>query len=68
MSQRIRTFHRWISMLFMLAVIANVVAMASGTPPAWVTYAPLLPLFLLMFTGVYLFFLPYVARRRAAQE
>ncbi len=55
-------------MLFMLTVIANFVAMASGRPPAWVTYSPLLPLFVLMCSGTYLFVLPYVGKRRAPQE
>ena len=34
-------------------------------PPPWVTYSPLLPLFLLMFTGLYLFVLPYSVRWRS---
>ena len=38
------------------------VAMALGTPPAWVTYSPLPPLFLLLFSGLYLFILPYTRR------
>jgi hypothetical protein len=38
--------------------------MTRGTPPAWITYSPLLPLFLLMFTGLYMFALPYAAKRR----
>ena len=65
-SKWIRQFHRWISILFTLTVIANFVAMSQGTPPAWITYSPLLPLFLLLLTGLYMFFLPYVARRRGA--
>ena len=40
----LRQFHRWVSMAFTLTVIANFVAMTRGTPPAWITYAPLLPL------------------------
>jgi hypothetical protein len=36
-------------------------------PPPWVTYSPLLPLALLMFSGLYLFVLPYAARRRRGQ-
>lgn len=63
-SHRIRHAHRWVSMLFVATVIANFVAMAGGTPPAWVTYAPLLPLALLMFSGLYLFALPHVQRWR----
>lgn len=68
MTKWTRQLHRWISMLFMLTVIANFVAMASGRPPAWVTYSPLLPLFVLMCSGTYLFVLPYVGKRRAPQE
>jgi hypothetical protein len=55
--------HRWLSMAFTLTVIANFVAMARGTPPAWVTYSPLLPLALLLSAGLYLFALPYVTKR-----
>jgi hypothetical protein len=66
-SARIRQAHRWLSIAFTVTVIANFVALArgGGTPPPWVTYAPLLPLALLLFTGLYLFVLPYVARRRS---
>jgi hypothetical protein len=35
-----------------------------GPPPAWVTYSPLLPLFLLMFSGLYMFVLPYATKWR----
>jgi hypothetical protein len=59
----IRQFHRWVSMAFTLTVIANFVAMSFGPPPPWVTYSPLLPLALLMLTGLYLFALPYRKRR-----
>ena len=62
----LRKLHRWVSMLFVLTVIANFVAMARGTPPAWITYSPLLPLAMLMLSGLYLFFQPYVARRRGS--
>jgi hypothetical protein len=59
-----------VSIAFTVAVIANFVAMSlgQGQPPAWVTYSPLLPLALLLFTGLYLFVLPYVARRRSRQR
>jgi hypothetical protein len=60
----IRQLHRWLSIVFTVTVIANFVAMARGEPPAWVTYSPLLPLALLLFSGLYLFALPYAARRR----
>jgi hypothetical protein len=61
----IRQAHRWISIAFTLAVIANFVAMAIGEPPSWVVYSPLPPLFLLLFSGLYMFVLPYVANRRS---
>jgi hypothetical protein len=68
MNKWIRQTHRWLSIVFTLAVIANFVAMSQGEPPAWVTYSPLLPLFLLLFSGLYLFALPYAARWRGARR
>jgi len=64
----IRQSHRWLSIAFTVAVIANFVAMAQGEPPAWVTYAPLLPLALLLFTGLYLFVLPHATRWRSGRR
>jgi heme A synthase len=64
----IRQTHRWLSIAFTLTVIANFVAMAKGTPPAWVTYSPLLPLALLLFSGLYLFALPYASKWRSARR
>ena len=60
----IRQIHRWVSIAFTVTVIANVAVLAEGTPPPWVTYSPLLPLALLLVTGLYLFALPYTARWR----
>lgn len=64
MSKLVRQTHRFFSMAFTLTVIANFVALAQGTPPAWVTYSPLPPLALLLFTGLYLFVLPYATKWR----
>jgi hypothetical protein len=64
----IRQFHRWVSILFTATVIANFVAMSQGTPPAWITYSPLLPLALLLFTGLYLFVQPYLNRWRGTRR
>ncbi|WP_146909151.1 hypothetical protein [Arenimonas daejeonensis] len=66
-SQWVRQFHRWTSIIFTLTVIANFVAMTQKPPPAWITYSPLPPLFLQLFTGLYMFFLPYFARRRVGE-
>jgi len=67
----IRQIHRWMSIVFTATVIANVVALArahGGTPPPWVTYSPLPPLGLLLFTGLYMFVLPYAGRWRNARR
>ncbi|MGO4283855.1 hypothetical protein [Bosea sp. TAB14] len=60
----IRQGHRWLSIIFTVTVIANFVAMARGEPPAWIVYSPLLPLFLLLFSGLYMLILPYAVRWR----
>ena len=66
----VRRSHRWLSIAFTVTVIANFVAlgMAQKQPVAWVTYSPLLPLALLLFSGLYLFVLPYIARRRSGRR
>jgi hypothetical protein len=63
----IRQIHRWLSIAFTVTVIANFAAMGLGEPPARVVYSPLLPLFLLLFTGLYMFVLPYAARWRSGR-
>ena len=64
----IRQIHRWLSIIFTLAVIANFIAMALGTPPSWVVYSPLPPLFVMLITGLYMFVLPYVSKRQTASS
>ena len=64
----IRQTHRWVSIAFTVTVIANFVALSQGPPPAWVPYSPLLPLALLLFTGLYLFALPYATKWRAERQ
>ena len=63
----VRQIHRWLSIAFTVTVITNFVAMGLGEPPAWVVYSPLLPLFLLLFTGLYMFVLPYATKGRGAR-
>lgn len=60
----IRQVHRWTSIVFTAAVIVTFIALAMKPPIVWVSYTPLPPLFLLLFTGLYLFVLPYMAKRR----
>ena len=64
----VRQIHRWLSIAFTVAVIANFVALGLGEPAVWVVYLPLLPLFLLMFTGLYMFVLPYATKWRSARR
>jgi hypothetical protein len=63
----VRQTHRWVSIAFTVTVIANIVVLSVGhgkQPPAWITYSPLLPLALLLFSGLYLFVLPYAVKWR----
>ena len=60
----VRQIHRWLSIAFTLAVIANVVAMLQGKQSLWVGLLALLPLMLLLLTGLYLFVLPHAAKWR----
>jgi hypothetical protein len=67
MNYWIRQIHRWLSIAFTVTVLANFAAMMQSQPPAWVTYSPLLPLALLLFTGLYLFVLPYATKWRGSR-
>ena len=68
-SSLIRQTHRWVSIVFTLTVIANfvVIFLGSGVPPMWITYSPLPPLFVLLFSGLYMFVLPYAAKWRGGR-
>ena len=59
----IRQTHRWLGIIFTLTVIANFIARIWGEPPMWLTLSPLPFLFLMMFSGLYMFALPYFRRR-----
>jgi hypothetical protein len=62
----IRQTHRWLSVAFALAVIANFAVMGQGA--LWVGLLTLVPLALLLLTGLYLFVLPYAARWRSGRR
>jgi hypothetical protein len=59
----VRQIHRWLSIVFTVTVIICFAALG-GSLPFWVFYVPLLPLALLLFTGLYLFVLPYATKGR----
>ena len=58
----IRQTHRWLSIVFTAAVIFTGIAVVKGKYAAWMGLSALLPLALLLFTGLYLFVLPYAAK------
>ena len=64
----IRQIHRWLSIAFTLAVIANIVAMTQQLQAVWIGLLALVPLIPLLATGLYLFALPYIDRRRGVSE
>jgi len=63
----IRQTHRWLSIAFTVAVILNFVVMGQEQIALYVGMLTLLPLFLLLLTGLYLFALPYLTRWRRAE-
>jgi hypothetical protein len=68
MNKWIRQFHRWVSVAFTLFVIANFAVMGQDEATRQtVGFLTIIPLVFLLLSGLYLFVLPYVARRRGAQ-
>jgi heme A synthase len=67
MSAWVRQIHRWLAIAFTLAVIVTSIALAQKEPIVWVSYVPLLPLALLLLTGLYLFVLPYATKWRSGR-
>ena len=68
MSIWIRQTHRWLSIAFTVAVVINIAVMSQTTPPFWVGLLALVPLILLLASGLYMFVLPYVAKRPPGRQ
>ena len=51
-----------------MSVIVTFVALRQEKPDVWVSYVPLLPLALLLITGLYLFVLPYATMGRRGRR
>jgi hypothetical protein len=67
-SKWLRQTHRWLSIAFTTGVIVNVIVLGGGKEPAfWVYLLALIPLALLLLTGLYLFVLPYVSKWRGGR-
>ena len=58
----VRQTHRWMSIAFTVAVIVNIVSVVQGKYSSRVGLLAVFPLALLLFTGLYLFVLPYAAK------
>jgi hypothetical protein len=67
-NKSIRQTHRWLSMIFTLAVLANFAVIGQEQIALYVGLFTLLPLALLLFSGLYLFVLPYAAKWRGAES
>jgi cellulose synthase/poly-beta-1,6-N-acetylglucosamine synthase-like glycosyltransferase len=65
LSSLIRQTHRWLSIVFTMGVVTNLVVYSlagKGHQPAfWWNLLVLIPVFLLLLSGLYLFALPYFA-------
>ncbi len=64
MSRLTRQIHRWLSIAFTAGVLGYIAVMTKGQPPYWVGLFALVPLILLLVTGLYLFVLPYALKWR----
>jgi hypothetical protein len=67
-NQWVRQVHRWLSIAFTVGVIVNIVALGEEEPAVWVYLLALLPLALLLLSGLYLFVLPYATRWRGGRR
>ena len=61
----IRQIHRWLSIAFTVAVIVNLIALGRQESGVWIGLLALLPLILLLLSGLYLFVLPYASKWRS---
>lgn len=65
----VRQIHRWLSMAFTVTVIINIAVLGQEESTRLkVAFWPLLPLALLLFTGLYLFALPHVTQWRSGRR
>lgn len=68
MNAWIRQIHRWLSIAFTVAVIVNIVALIQKSSAVWIGILALIPLALLLLTGLYLFVLPYATKWHSARD
>ena len=63
-----RQTHRWLSVVFTVAVIVNGVAVVQGKYNSKLGLLAVFPMALLLLTGLYLFMLPYAAKWRSGRR
>jgi hypothetical protein len=63
-----RQTHRWLSVVFTVAVIVNGVAVVQGKYSSKLGLLAVFPMALLLLTGLYLFVLPYAAKWRSGRR
>jgi cellulose synthase/poly-beta-1,6-N-acetylglucosamine synthase-like glycosyltransferase len=64
----IRQTHRWLSIAMSVALIVNLVAVVAGRYTRWLGLLAVLPFALQLFTGLYLFALPYATKWRSGSR
>lgn len=62
--RRVRRAHRWSAVVFVVTVVATVIALARQEPVVWVSYLPLIPLAGLFLSGSIMLVAPLVRARR----
>ena len=67
-SKWVRQIHRWLSIAFTVAVIVNIVAVVLGKYTRSIGLLAVFPLVLQLFTGLYLFVLPYGTKWRSGRR
>ena len=66
MSRWIRMTHRWLGMTLIVLTIINFIAFGMGQAAPWLYYSPLVPLFLSMLSGLYMFTMRYAHKSKSA--
>ena len=64
----VRQTHRWLSIIFTIAVIVNLIAVLRGRYTTSLGLFAVFLLALLLFTGLYLFVLPYANKWRIGRR
>lgn len=58
----VRQIHRWSGFVFSIAAIVNIVAVILQSNSQWLGLVAVVPLLVLLPTGIYMFARPYFAR------